>query len=92
MSNKFSSGDRVVISPDYHWAKNATGRIGAPPAQAVGLSGPWSDDLTRAVQTRQGVAIFYWVWFDEPQRDAEGDGPYTGAEIPENQILPIPGR
>jgi hypothetical protein len=27
------------------------------------------------------------VWFDEPQRDAEGDGPYEGGEIPENKIV-----
>ncbi|HEY8223627.1 MAG TPA: hypothetical protein VIG25_00025 [Pyrinomonadaceae bacterium] len=29
----------------------------------------------------EGPLRFYWVEFDEPQRDAEGDGPYFGAEI-----------
>jgi len=87
MANRFSDGDRVTVSQDYHWAKNVRGRIGAPPAQVVGLSGPWKDNLTRTVQTRKGPVIFYWVWFDEPQRDAEGDGPYEGAEIPEKDIL-----
>ena len=86
MASKFSDGDRVSISPEYHWAKNAGGRIGVPPAQVAALSGPWNDNLTRTVQTRKGKTIFYWVWFDEPQLDAEGDGPYEGAEIPENDI------
>ena len=25
--------------------------------------------------------LFYWVKFDEPQLDADGDGPYHEAEI-----------
>jgi hypothetical protein len=86
MGTKFRRGDRVVVSPNYHWAKNAVGTVGAPPSQVVALSGPWKNDLTRAVRTRLGEAIFYWVWFDEPQLDAEGDGPYQGGEIPESEL------
>jgi hypothetical protein len=91
MATKFMAGDRIVVSHDYHWAKNATGKIGAPPASVVALSGPWQDNLTRNVKTRLGTKIFYWVWFDEPQVDAEGDGPYQGGEIPED-ILALVSR
>lgn len=27
------------------------------------------------------MIVFYWVAFDEPQKDADGDGPYKGGEI-----------
>jgi hypothetical protein len=86
VSTTFTAGDRIVVSPNYHWAKNATGRIGNPPTQVVALSGLWKDDLTRTVKTRLGESTSYWVWFDQAQRDAEGDGPYQGGEIPENEL------
>jgi hypothetical protein len=28
-----------------------------------------------------GVGLFYWVTFDSPQVDADGDGPFNCAEI-----------
>jgi Uma2 family endonuclease len=34
----FSANDRVRISRDFFWAKNATGTISEPPAEVVGLS------------------------------------------------------
>jgi hypothetical protein len=86
MATKFLAGDRIIVSPHYHWAKNVTGTVGAPPSQVVALSGPWQNNLTRDVQTRLGKAVFYWVWFDEPQVDAEGDGPYQGGEIREDVL------
>jgi hypothetical protein len=89
MATKFLAGDRVVISSNYHWAKNATGTVGAPPSQVTALSGPWQNNLTRIVKTRLGDAVYYWVWFDEKQVDAEGDGPYSGGEIPERELTPI---
>jgi hypothetical protein len=27
------------------------------------------------------MIVFYWVAFDEPQKDADDDGPYEGGEI-----------
>jgi len=86
MAAKFQAGDRIVVSPDYHWAKNVTGTIGAPPASVVALSGPWQNNLTRNVKARLGMKVFYWVWFDEPQVDTEGDGPYSGGEIAEDVL------
>jgi hypothetical protein len=32
---------------------------------------------------------FCWVWFDEPQKDADGDGPYKGGEIEVSAIEPL---
>jgi hypothetical protein len=35
----------------------------------------------RVVPGVKGPLEFYWVVFDEPQFDADGDGPYGSAEI-----------
>jgi hypothetical protein len=85
----FSVGDRVYILPDFHWAKGATGTISAPPPEVTALSGPWDRNLTRQEQSALGEATVYWVWFDEPQRDADGDGPYHGGCIPESAMTLI---
>jgi hypothetical protein len=37
--------------------------------------------LTRQEKSAVGEATVYWVWFDEPQYDAGGDGPYRGGQI-----------
>lgn len=80
---EFIEGERVRISWKYSWAKNALGTISLPPGFAQDLvksEAPWIG-LTRIVKGRCGPIVFYWVWFDEPQRDADCDGPYRGAEI-----------
>jgi hypothetical protein len=82
---KFVPGDRVRVSRDYHWARGATGVIRLPPPQVAGLDGDWSGHVRR-VQTTQSVVTFYWVEFDRPQRDANGDGPYLGGEIDEPHL------
>jgi hypothetical protein len=89
MRTKFSSGDRVVISHDFFWAKGATGTISEPPPEVTALSGPWDLGLTRIERSALGEATVYWVWFDEPQRDADGDGPYRGGCIHEGALTPI---
>lgn len=33
-----------------------------------------------------GTNTVYWVWFDEPQFDANGDGPYRGGQIWESAL------
>ena len=43
--------------------------------------GPWKDGLTRQEKSALGEATVYWIWFDEPQFDADGDGPYRGGQI-----------
>jgi hypothetical protein len=43
--------------------------------------------LTRQRASRLGKITCYWVWFDEPQLDADGDGPYRGGEIWESALV-----
>lgn len=86
MSTKFSAGDRIVVLPDFFWAKNATGTISSPPPEVVSLSDPWDNNLTRIERSALGENTVYWVWFDEPQLDADGDGPYRGGSIWESAM------
>jgi len=68
----------VRVSDDFFWAKGARGRISAPPDAVTSLSGAWDGGLTR--QKVSGTDTVYWVWFDEPQFGADGDGPYSGVK------------
>jgi hypothetical protein len=80
---RYVPGDRVRVSANHHWAQGAAGTIAEPPESAQDLaedSGPW-DGWHRFVKGVNGPIEFYFVWFDEPQRDADGDGPYKGGEI-----------
>jgi hypothetical protein len=52
----FSVGDRVLISPEFFWAKRAAGTISTPPPEVTTLSGPWDDDLTRQERGALGEA------------------------------------
>lgn len=70
-------GDRVQISADFFWAKGATGRVPSP---------PWDSGLTQQEESALGTNTVYWVWFDEPQYDAEGDGPYRVGSIWESAL------
>jgi hypothetical protein len=78
---RFAANDRIRISSDFFWAKGASGTVSEPPPEVVSLSGPWTDDLTRQEKSALGEATVYWVWFDEPQFDADGEGPYRGGSI-----------
>ena len=88
----FSSGDRVRVSEDFFWAKGATGTISAPPDAVINLSGPWDGGLTRQEKSALGMHTVYWVWFDEPQLDADGDGPYRGGQIWESALSLLTDR
>ncbi len=44
------------------------------------MSDGWRGNI-REVESLRGILSFYWVKFDEPQLDADGDGPYHEAEI-----------
>ena len=81
MTTKFSVGDRVIVSPDFFWAKDATGTISNPPPEVTAISGLWHGGLTRQEVSSLGTNTVYWVRFDEPQFDADGDGPYRGGQI-----------
>jgi hypothetical protein len=80
---KFRLHDRIRISQTHHWAQGATGTISEPPDFLLKLTeddNPY-EDYHRYVQGVKGPIEFFFVWFDEPQIDADGDGPYKGGEI-----------
>jgi hypothetical protein len=85
MDEIFTVGSWVKISENYHWAKNATGEIAQQPNFIVEMSEGWKGNV-REVESLQGILSFYWVKFDEPQIDADGDGPYYEAEIDANYL------
>ena len=90
MATKFIQGDRVTVSLEFFWAKGATGTISEPPPEVIAISGRWDNDLTRQEHSALGQATVYWIWFDEPQLDADGDGPYRGGSIWESALTRIP--
>ena len=80
---QFREGERIRIAASYHWAQGATGTIAAPPeiAQQLETGHPWQGLTSRWKGPTGKVFTRYWVWFDEPQNDVDGDGPYKGGGI-----------
>ena len=78
---KFLDGDRVRVSEDFPWAEGAMGTVTRPPDEVTAISGPWIEGMIWLEVSALGTNVTYWVWFDEPQRDADGDGPYRGGQI-----------
>lgn len=68
------------VADDYHWARGATGVIVSPPDEVARIAAGW-DGARRMVRAEAGAIPFVWVEFDEPQFDADGDGPYAAAEV-----------
>jgi hypothetical protein len=89
LTMQFVVGDKVRVSEDFFWAKGATGTISTPPTEITVLSGPWGSDITRQEISALGVDTVYWVWFNEPQYDADGDGPYRAGSIWERALTRI---
>jgi len=89
MKRKFGVGDRVRVADDFFWARGATGTIAAPPNAVRSISGEWDEGLTRTEVSALGKNTVYWVWFDEPQHDADGDGPFRGGQIWENALTSL---
>jgi hypothetical protein len=76
----FSKGDRVLVSPEYHWAKGVSGEVDFPPDPVLSITPGW-DGCSRWVPARGRDLLFIWVRFDTPQVDGDGDGPYFAGEI-----------
>ena len=83
---KFCAGTRVRVSDNFFWAKGAIGTISEPPSAVIAISGPWDGNLTREEESSLGRHTVYWVWFDEHQVDADGDGPFSGGQIWESAL------
>jgi hypothetical protein len=82
----FTVGDRVKVrrDPEYGpgpWPDEPTGMVAAHPGAPEGEA--WV-----ATTTRLGVRRSYWIRFDSPQRDADGDGPYSESEVLDRYLLP----
>jgi hypothetical protein len=85
----FADQDRVRVSKDFFWAKEAIGTVSAPPPEVVEISGPWEADLTTQEVSASGTHTVYWIWFDEPQLDAHGEGPFGGGAIWESALTKL---
>jgi hypothetical protein len=81
---KFKAGDKVFIKGHWNFPNDCSGTISNPPEAVIQLvadqDDPW-DGIHRMVKGRKGPIEFYWVDFDEPQNDGDGDGPYWGGEV-----------
>ena len=82
----FQLGDRVRVDdhrfPDF-WANGATGTVRCHPAV---------NKVVDMVPTLRGPQPFYWVEFDEPRLDEEGDGPYGAYSIICHALWPLEKR
>jgi hypothetical protein len=72
--------------------KGARGTISEPPDAVTSLSGAWDEGLTRQEVSALGTHTVYWVWFDEPQFDSDGDGPYSGGQVWESALRLLTDR
>lgn len=79
----FEIGEKVIIKGDWNFPSTCSGTISEPPDSAINLvadSEPWSG-IYRFVKGRKKVLKYYWVEFDKPQYDSDGDGPYYEGEV-----------
>ena len=86
---RYAKGDRVRVVPNWNWEQACTGQIAEPPAGVVELTeedGDAWNGCRRTVQSLKGPIEFYWVVFDQPQRDGDGDGPYLAGEVEEEYL------
>ena len=79
---------KVKISSEFSWAKSEFGVISYPP-ESFKIFGYDRVGYIRTVPGVKGPIRLYYVKFEKPQIDADGDGPYRGAEIPEKYLIPI---
>lgn len=68
-------------------ARGALGTVVQPPDAIVAMS-DGRHGLHREVASLRGTLTFHWVRFDRPHHDADGDGPYSEAEIKSDYLLP----
>lgn len=82
----FDLNDRIRISAALSWASGELGTISRPPKQLVEVFPEWEEDYFRTLKTTKGDFRFYWVRFDKPLFDADGDGPIEQSEVNETYL------
>jgi hypothetical protein len=91
----FKTGNRVFIKGHWNFPNDCKATISNPPEIAINLianeNDPW-EGIHRLVKGRKGPIEFYWVVFDEPQHDSDGDGPYSGGEVEAEYITLLSNR
>jgi hypothetical protein len=58
------------------------------PAEPLGTVTDGIEGHYTVVETRQGPERTYFIRFDEPQRDPDGDGPYETSQVLERYLEP----
>jgi hypothetical protein len=87
-SELFVMGDKVAVRPNCGWPDLPTGRIVPVPEAVKSISKGWNV-YSRRHYARGQYRRSYWVEFDIPQFDADGDGPSPGAEIDERSLMVV---
>jgi hypothetical protein len=100
MSGKGDFDDRPALSPGYRVKVVLDPDWEGPwPAQPLGVIEPIMGEPYRTIDLRDRTVNVpssdrhlmreYLVQFDEPQRDTDGDGPYSSAVIWEKYLRPL---
>lgn len=74
---RFHEGDRVKVKQDQQFPP---GPFPSEPCGTVRFY-PGSKSSYREMAGANGTIEFYWVVFDQPALDADGDGPYEAAKV-----------
>lgn len=78
----YACGVRVVVESPF-WEGPITGSITRP---AVPVD-EYKHGCSRVLRTPEGRTFrFWWVRFDSPAFDADGDGPYSEGEVDEEWL------
>ena len=91
--HQFEPGDRVRVRGDAEFPDGITGTICLPESSFQlsnedGSLRTW-DGAQLTIDTEKGRRLFYFVKFDEPHDDGNGDGPYSGSEILADHLEPV---
>jgi len=73
---------KIRLDPDYGpgpWPAEPTGVVRRHPLAAIG-------EVSVPTETLLGLRRRYWIAFDVPQFDADGDGPYVVSEVLDRYI------
>jgi hypothetical protein len=76
-----------MIAGTYFEFEDLVGTIDFPPEGVAALTGDW-EGLYRMVPSLKGLQPHYYVTFDTPQTDGDGDGPYLGSDVPGWALVP----